>query len=187
MTSDSSPPPTRPPHVLARDLLRRLEGLSGATVLEIGRGSGRNTSALTAAGHRVTDLDENIAADAALSTHALLHGTRDDVRKLLERIASRLRAEAPLYGTFGSLRDARFGEGTKIAEGCYAPLAGDERGVPHAYFDEASLREMLLPAWHIESLQEVRVDDIAGDWAHRERPLRDAFHWFALLRKRGDQ
>jgi hypothetical protein len=183
MSSDSSRPPARPAHALALDLLRRLGTHSGATVLEIGRGSGRNTAALTAAGHIVVGLNDPVSADAALSTHALLHGTRADVAALLEEIAERLRPGAPFYGTFGSTEDARFGEGTRIDDGCYAPSGGDEAGVAHAFFDEAALREMLQPRWEIDRLDHVRVDDVAGAWAHLERPLRDAYHWFARLRK----
>ena len=183
MSFDSSHPPTRPPHVLARDLLRRLEGHSGAVVLEVGRGSGRNTAALAAAGHRVVELADGMTAEAAISTHALLHGTRGDVRALLAGIAAHLLPGAPFYGTFGSTRDARYGAGTRIEEGCFAPADGDEAGVPHAFFDRETLLALFEPDWHVERLEEVRVDEIAGSWAHGDRPLRDAYHWFAVLRR----
>lgn len=184
MTSDSPQPPTRPPHALALELLRRFQDRSGATILEIGRGSGRNTAALLAAGFHVTGLDEPASADAALSTHALLHGTREDVAQLLGRIAGRLVPGAPLFGTFGSLRDARYGEGTRIGQDCYAPTFGDEKGVPHAFFDEPSLRALFDDAWTIESLREVCVDTLAGEWAHAKRPLEGAYHWFVVATRR---
>lgn len=183
MSPDSPQSEPRPPHPLALELIDRLRNRAGATVLEIGRGSGRNTRALEAAGFRVIDLDSEEIAAGALSTHAFLHGTPHSIAALLASVAKRLEPGAPLYVTFGSLRDARYGIGTRIEGDVYAPDEGDERGVPHAYFDEPSIRRLLENAWHVESLHEECVDEIAGTWAHAEMPLHSAFHWFARLRR----
>ena len=183
MSPDSPQPDRRPPHPLALELIDRLRNRRGAAVLEIGRGSGRNTRALEAAGFRVIDLDSEEIAAGALSTHAFLHGTLRTVDELLARAAERLEPRAPLYVTFGSTHDARYGTGTRIEDRVYAPDAGDERGVPHAYFDEASIRGLLERAWDVESLREEPVDEIAGTWAHQEAPLHGAVHWFAVLRR----
>ena len=184
MPSDSPQPFPRPPHPLALELIGRLRDRPGAFVLEIGSGSGRNTRALEAAGLRVIDLDTNEAAAAALSTHTFLHGTPESLANLLARASERLEPGALFFVTFGSIRDARFGQGTRIEENVYAPQAGDERGVPHAFFDETSLRRLLADTWNIESLHEEQVDDIAGSWAHEKMPLHRAFHWFAVIRPR---
>jgi hypothetical protein len=155
----------------------------GARVLEIGSGSGRNTRALHNAGFVVRSLDEHPHAlcAAALSTHALLHGTPHSVATTLDRIADRLESRAPLFATFGSVRDARYGEGTRVEEFVYAPLLGDERGIAHVFFDERRLHALLCDRWEIELLEERNVDGIAGSWAHTGRPLQDAVHWFAIV------
>ena len=184
MSSDSPQPFPRPPHPLALELIGRLRDRPGAFVLEIGSGSGRNTRALEAAGLRVIDPGAHDIAAAALSTHTFLHGTPQSIAALLARVAERLESGAPFFVTFGSKRDARFGRGARIEESVYAPDSGDERGVPHAFFDEASLRRLLAEGWAVESLHEEQVDDIAGRWAHEEKPLEHAFHWFAVIVRR---
>jgi hypothetical protein len=187
MSSDSPPPtPIRLAHPLALALAERLRGAPGARILEVGSGSGRNTRALQRAGFNVVadDSPDTEPCAAALSTHALLHGSPLSIARRLAGISARIAPGAPLYATFGSIHDARYGAGTQIAPFTYAPLAGDERGVAHAFFDEARLRGLLEPHWLVESLDEHRVDGLAGTWAHREQPLRDAVHWFAIALRR---
>lgn len=184
MSSDSPEHAFRPPHPLALELIERLRNLPGARVLEVGAGSGRNTRALEAAGFTVLTLDDDAMVAGALSTHALLHGTPATIAGALHAIAERLERGGALYGTFGSVRDARCGHGRFIEDGVYAPENGDERGVPHSYFDEKGVRELLNRDWIVESLREVGVDAIAGSWAHQQQPLHDAVHWFVVARRR---
>lgn len=196
MSSHSPEPPNlRRPHPLALRLIERAEA-SGLSVLELGGGSGRNTNALRAAGFYVRAVSDDAlhaplglspaSFDAALSTHGLLHGTRVHVRTLVHETSRALRPGAPAYFTFASTRDARFGRGKQIDENTYAPIEGDEAGVPHVFFDEKPLRELLEPAFAIESLDEVRADAVVGRWAHASMP-RGTVHWFAQLRKRANQ
>lgn len=177
----------RRPHPLALSLIERLQSQPHARVLEIGAGSGRNTDALRAAGFPVHAVsDESVAAftaqvpgfDAALSTHALLHGTPASVARVIREIAGSLSGGAAFYATFASKADARYGKGTRLAEDAYAPDEGDEQGVAHAYFDEAALRELLSRYFVVEAIEEHGVDDIVGRWAHAERPS-GSVHWFA--------
>lgn len=179
-------------HPLAVDLIERLRARPGARVLELGTGSGRNTAALTAAGlsvHSIDDRRERVlreesivragrarSFDAALSTHALLHGTPPAIAAALRALAQLLAIGAPLYATFGSKTDARYGKGTEIAQDAFAPDAGDEQGVPHAYFDETGLRELLAQHFTVESMEERAVDEIVGAWAHPGRP-QGLVHW----------
>ncbi len=183
MTSDSPEPTHRPPHPLALELIERLRARPGADVLEVGAGNGRNTRALVAAGFRVCSLPGDGPCAAALTTHALLHGTPASIGLQLATIARALEPDASLFGTFGSTRDGRYGSGTLLEPYVYAPLEGDERDVAHAYFDQTRLRD-LLSHWRIESMREVPVDDVAGKWAHTTAPLRDAVHWFVIATKR---
>lgn len=174
----------RPPHPLALELVERLRAQPGARVLEIGSGDGRNTRALKAAGFEVVQPGTSDAA-AAITTHALLHGTPASIAEALRELAVQLVPGAPLYATFGSARDARCGSGQRLEPYVYAPRDGDETGVAHTYFNEERLRALLAGDWELESLREVDVDTIAGTWAHRQTPLHNAFHWFAVATKRG--
>ena len=176
----------RAAHPLARALIARVPG--GAPVFEIGHGSGRNHRALEAAGFEVLHFGADAApaggAAGALSTHALLHGSPAEIAAHLAEIARGLAIGAPFFATFGSQRDARFGEGTALGPTTFAPEDGDERGIAHSYYDEAELRDALQAHYAIEELREVEVDAIAGAWAHASAPLRGALHWFVVAHRR---
>jgi hypothetical protein len=181
-----------PAHPLALELVQRLR--PSARVLEIGAGRGRNSQALRDGGLDVVALDDAAASlldsfsslsgpfDAALSTHALLHGTLQSVAERVEAIAHLLAPSGLLCATFGSENDARFGKGERVAENVFAPADGDERGVAHAFYDEANLRSLLEASFEIELLGERSVDDVAGRWAHPTAPLTGAVHWFVIAR-----
>jgi hypothetical protein len=177
-------------HPLALALIDRLRAQEHARVLDFGRGSGRNTAALESAGLDVrsvadVDLQSFTAAsefDGAISTHALLHGTPQTVSRMLRTIADALKTGAPLYATFASAADARYGKGTRIDDDTFAPDDGDEQGVAHIYFTEHTLRAMLERNFGIDALQERSVDDIVGRWAHSNRP-HGAVHWFVQARR----
>lgn len=182
----------RRPHPLAAQLIERLRSMTNACVLDLGSGSGRNSAALAAAGYdvqqipddRVNDFQIEKRFDAAVSTHALLHGTPGSIAGTLDALARVLKANAPLYATFGSKTDARFGKGTRVDEDSFAPDSGDEQGVAHAYFDESALRALLERWYTVESIEEHQVDDVVGSWAHTERP-RGSVHWFVRARSKG--
>lgn len=181
-----------PAHPLAVELIEALCRRDGRRVLDFGSGMGRNTAALRDAGFDVLSIDDAAAAgtdalaaidsdgtsfDGALSTHALLHGTPHSVRNRVGALACILSGGAYLFATFASTRDARYGVGEQVAEATFAPLDGDERGVAHVYFDEARLRAIVEPHFHVTSLDERAADAIAGTWAHPASPLRGAVHW----------
>ncbi len=176
----------RSAHLLALELIERLRKQCGTRVLEIGRGSGRNSDALAVAGYRVVEFEdaEPVKCAGAISTHALLHGTPESIAEMLRGIADRVEIEAPFYATFGSSRDARCGAGARLGPQTFASLDGDEAGIAHTFFDEAQLRDVLSTHWTIESLEEHAADTTAGTWAHRERPLSRSVHWFAKLHRR---
>lgn len=171
------------PHPLAAALRQRLP--PGARVLELGSGRGRNAAALREAGlhvHAISDeqtlsftaLHERF--DGALSTHGFLHGRAEQIVTLLGNVAASLEPGAPLYATFGSTRDARFGRGIEIGKNAYAAKTGPERGVPHAFFDRAALTKLLRPEFAIESLTEQDVDGVVDPAAHVAAS--GMVHWF---------
>ena len=175
----------RPAHPLCYALIARLP--AGSRVVELGTGSGRNRQALVRAGMHVDDLAPRNAAepyDAALSTHALLHGRPEEIRAHVARVAIALRPGAPFHATFGSTQDARFGIGEQLARETFAPQSGDEIGIPHTFWEYASLQHIIQENFVIESLEEVSVDEIVGKWAHTLEPLKACVHWFAQLQRR---
>jgi hypothetical protein len=179
-------------HPLAVRLVEHLRGGPEIRVLEFASGAGRNTRALREAGLDVVTIDDPTARRAAplagvpggfaaaLSTHGLLHGTQAIVAENVSQIARRLAKNGMLCATFGSVHDARFGHGERIDASTFAPSEGDERGVPHAFFTRDQLVALLDPHFAIDSLEEHHADEFAGKWAHRERPLSGAVHWFAV-------
>lgn len=175
------------PHPLASALAERLRH-SHARILEIGTGSGRNRAALLAAGFEVASHDEAPQTpsgfDAAISTHAFLHGTPERIAEGLTRVAGSLKPAAPFFATFASVRDARYGKGVRLGSSTFAETDGDEPGVPHTYFTESQIREILEPLFTIESLEEVNVDELAGKWAH-SAPSSGRVHFFLVARNRG--
>ncbi len=185
-----------PAHPLAECLIEHLQYRPGSRVLDFASGSGRNTAALREAGFAVIAIDDGGAAlpgalaasdgefAAAVSTHGLLHGTPKSIAAALDAIAERLENNGRLYATFGSVRDARFGQGERLGDWTFAPIEEPERGVPHTYYDRERLEALLSLGFLIESLDERGVDQTAGSWAHADRPLRGAVHWFVVARKR---
>lgn len=180
-------------HPLALELIERTGAKPAFRVLELGCGSRRNTNMLLQARYDVLAVaDDRLIPppalpseefDAALSTHGFLHGKPGDILALVRETARALKRGAPLFATFTSTKDARFGQGRRIDDNTYAPLEGDEGGVPHVYYNEPELRQLLQPLFDIDTLDEVMADAIVGRWAHSQMPS-GTVHWFARLRKR---
>ena len=191
-SSPPGQPSIRPPHPLALALIERLR--PGSRVLEFCTGSGRNLTPLRAAGFDAAAVADEAAAgydlssfpagfDAILSTHGLLHGTTADIAARVAALGALLSPGGLFYAVFGSTGDARYGRGERIAPATFAPLDGDERGVPHTYFTRSALSELLEPHLAIDSLDERAADAIAGSWAHPTQPLRGAVHWFVTAHR----
>ena len=192
--ASSSPPAAgtfQSAHPLAQRLYDRVGAAAGPIVV-IGDGRGRNSSALAAAGLTVVAIPDETPYTqlafpprhfaGALSTHAYLHGTAAKIRLGLAELARVLQASAPIFLTFGSIQDVRYGFGEALDAQTFAPGDGPEQGVPHAYFDRDGLIEVLRP-FVITSLDEVRVDAIVGKWAHLDAEPAGKVHWFVEARK----
>ena len=167
-----------------------------APVIDVNAGSGRNTAALAAAGIPVvatrddepyTQLPgERDAFAAAISTHGYLHGATAKLRAGFAELRRVLRPGAPAFFTLGSIDDPRFGFGEALDERTFAPGAGPEIGIPHAYFEADGVVE-LLRGFTVESLENVDVTDIVGRWAHPDDPDDEEhepiFHWLVIATK----
>jgi hypothetical protein len=177
------------PHPLARRLAERYREL-GRTgpIVEIGSGSGRNARYFQGLGLSVTSTSDadpytqidapRAAFDAAISTHAYLHGAVAKLRLGLGELRRVLAPGSPVALVFGSIQDARFGFGVPIDDRTFAPGDGSEAGIPHAYFERAGLEELLRGSYRIERLEEVDVDAIVGRWAHGDDEIAGFRHWF---------
>ena len=119
----------------------------------------------------------------ALSTHALLHGSPERVRTALRNVAAVLSEGAPLHVVLGSRADPRYGLGLSLGDGVFAARDGSEAGVPHVYFDEAGVRDV-LDAFEIVSLEQSSGAQTAGRWAHSADESERIVHWFVRARKR---
>jgi hypothetical protein len=180
---------------LAERLIERLQSSPKSRILDFAAGRGRNSDALRAAGFNTVAVGDEDAAsgaplarvpgtfEAVLSTHGFLHGTTGAIAARLQAVALRLEPGGLLYATFASTRDARFGRGERIDASTFAPLEGDERGVAHVYFDRERLHALLETEFTVEASQECGVDEIAGSWAHAQRPLEGSVHWFVVARR----
>jgi hypothetical protein len=183
----------RPPHPLAIELANRLGHARGVRILDYCSGSGRNAAYLRSLGFEVVEVSDGDAPDfdrsareirfaGIISSHGLLHGVATETKARIAGLAERLEPDGWMCATFGSQRDSRFGKGVRLAGDTFAALDGDEPGVPHAYFDEQSLRAMLEPHFDVTSLIEWDATQTTGNWAHAT-PLSDAAHWFFIGRR----
>ncbi|MBC5798515.1 MAG: class I SAM-dependent methyltransferase [Candidatus Eremiobacteraeota bacterium] len=122
----------------------------------------------------------------ALSTHALLHGTPPTVASAVQAVRARLTTGGLFFVTLGSVRDQRFGRGTRVADGAFALTEGREAGVVHSFFDEAGVRA-LFGGFELEEVREDSAATTVGTWAHERDQSRDIVHWFVRARRACDQ
>jgi hypothetical protein len=187
MRDDAQRTSDQGPHPLALRLAAALP--AKARVLVLGPGRGRSLPPLVAR-HLTLDVapeDDTLLGGytgpyaGILSTHALLHGTRDGIALRVAVLTSRLASRGCLFATFGSSIDPRCGAGVYVPGGGWAPTEGDEAGVAHAYFERADL-ERLLIAFDDLRIEARDVRDIIGRWAHAPGAALPAVHWFVEAR-----
>jgi len=184
--------PTVTPHPLAERLAA--EDPPGLVLL-LGIGSGRNCAPFQRRGKPYVAYEAawrdasrplpliSASCMAVLATHVFQHGDRASVNALLAEVGRVSHRSARLLATFGSIHDARFGRGARIADDCYVPAFGhEEAGIPHLYLDAADIEAMLYPLFTLDRAEEHSVDSLVGDWAH-ERPT-GMRHWFVEARRR---
>jgi len=119
---------------------------------------------------------------AALSTHALQHGSLGGITAAVAAVRSRLVPGARFFLTLGSKRDPRFASGRRIDADVAAPRDGTEAGVAHVYLDEPQV-QTLLAGFEIESAVEGSAAETAGRWAHPGAEADGLVHWFVRARR----
>ncbi|HXM07818.1 MAG TPA: hypothetical protein VN936_10145, partial [Candidatus Acidoferrum sp.] len=127
----------RPPHPLAIELANRLGHARGVRIIDYCSGSGRNAAYLRRLDFEVVEIPDGDARDfdrsasemrfaGIISSHGLLHGFATDTKARIAGLAQRLERDGWMCATFGSQRDARFGQGIRLAGNTFAAGDGDE-------------------------------------------------------------
>jgi hypothetical protein len=179
-------------HPLALELAKQKRH---ARALILGIGSARNIPPFVAAEHTITAIDEiatnvvnlkvsnfarctalhvrynalplpDASFDLLLSTHALQHGTLDDLQAAIIELARIAAPQALVACALASTADARYRHGRFIAPQCYAPVEGDEIGVPHVYVSKRQTELLFEPFFQLQHCEERNVDEVVGSWAH---------------------
>jgi len=122
--------------------------------------------------------------DAALSTHALLHGTLQAIAAAVNAVRDGLLAGAPFFATLGSKNDSRFGADERVDDETFVPLRGAERGIAHTYVGADGARA-LFADFVVESLEEVSGGTGVGRWAHDDADASTIVHWYVRARRAG--
>ncbi len=81
--------------------------------------------------------------DAVLTVKTVNHGMPDEAARAFHEAERVLRPGGRLVGIVISASDARFGDGEEVAERTFVHHSPPEAGVPHHYFTEAELRELM--------------------------------------------
>lgn len=178
-------------HPLFEERFKRCPG-DGKKVLDIGCGTGKYLYALQQNGFEVEGVDSSKTAvrlarkllgkevrvhleemfdfqlrpngyDVILSISAIHHGSKSQVKKLLEKVWSALKADGLSFVTFPdwgvALQEKRLGELKEVSPGTYIPLSGPEKGVPHSFYTKEEL-EGLFSLWTDVVIE---LDDV-GRW-----------------------
>jgi cyclopropane fatty-acyl-phospholipid synthase-like methyltransferase len=89
----------------------------------------------------------------AISWNAIYHNTKNNIRKTIDQIHSRLVPGGLFIGTLKSTKADSYGSGQEIEPHTFVADDGLEKGILHHYFDETSIRD-LFKKWELISLAE---------------------------------
>ncbi len=114
--------------------------------------------------------------DAIVATHVIHHTDGPTVRQIMRLITDKLTSGGLLVWAMPSTRHANCGIGREIDPGTWVDEEHEEGPIPHHYFSETEVRE-LLRDYDIESMHD------------EERAIdgREHVHWRVLARKRAEQ
>jgi cyclopropane fatty-acyl-phospholipid synthase-like methyltransferase len=104
--------------------------------------------------------------DAMISTYVIHHNTVDNIRRCVAEIHRTLviggRGLLTVQGKHGS----RYGKGKQVEPDTFVHNSGPEAGVPHHFFDEQELRELLATFATVE-LSPLEWEEIKGARRYR--------------------
>ncbi len=101
--------------------------------------------------------------DLVISISTIHHGTKKQVKKVVDRIHSSLVDDGKIFITVPDFESSKkwntFKDHEEIENGTYAPLSGPEKGLPHSFYTKEEVAN-LFSLFH-----EVKMDlDEIGRW-----------------------
>ena len=81
--------------------------------------------------------------DAVLCVQAIYHQRLKEIQQTISEVHRILKRRGLLLVNLHSKRSDKYGVGTELEDGTFIQGNGPEKGVPHHFFDEGELRELL--------------------------------------------
>ena len=118
---------------------------SSETAVEMARKELGGGTEITCADMFDYDIPQNIY-DLILSVSSIHHGTKEQVRGLINKIHEAIAENGKIFVTLPDLESSKKWETFKvhqeIAAGTYLPLSGPEKGLPHSFYSGEEVREL---------------------------------------------
>lgn len=144
-------------------------------VLDIGCGTGKYLKILQASGFKVEGIDSSETAvemakkllgddtvilcrdmfefqipknqyGLIISISTIHHGTKKQVKALVDKIYQALAAKGKVFITLPDLSSSKrwntFKEHKEVSEGTFIPLSGPERGLPHSFYTKEEVKKL---------------------------------------------
>lgn len=104
--------------------------------------------------------------DLVISILTIHHGTKEQVRGLVDRIYEAISDSGKIFITLHDLESSRkwnnFKDHKKIAEGTFVPLLGPEKGLVHSFYTKEEIQELF------SKFKDLILDiDDEGNWIVR--------------------
>jgi len=126
---------------------------------------------------------QDISFHGVVSWNAVHHNTLDNIQKAIDTIYRQLIPGGLFVASVMSTKADGYSKGQEIEPQTFVQDDGFEAGVPHHYFDEASLRA-LLAKWELLSLAEQVVTYVERGENFLEYNPFDYTKWLILARKK---
>jgi len=101
--------------------------------------------------------------DLIISILTIHHGTKSQVKNLIDRVYENLLAGGKIFITLPDMQSSKnwhtFKNNEKIDEGTFAPLSGPEKGLPHSFYTSEEIKNIF------SNFSDLRLDaDDQGNW-----------------------
>jgi len=120
--------------------------------------------------------------EGVVAVNVIHHTIYDGFVATLDEIARVLVPRGLVLATIASKGNHKYGIGEKIDEYTFLTDSGAEKGIPHAFFDETDLRNMLADKYTIRELREVSGEIPEADRHLKKEGALD--HWLLYLEKK---
>lgn len=91
--------------------------------------------------------------DLVISISTIHHGTKDQIKDLINRIYEAMVAGGRVFITVPDFESSKkwetFKDHEEIAEGTFAPLSGPEMGLPHSFFAKEETQQLFSKFHHV--------------------------------------